>query len=135
MDIMVQRILPRQNFKRVPRNRIAAVVVRGFEGGERGEGDGLAGGEAGQVDCEVGAEDVDDELLVDVRVEGTEGVGHIDLWVVGVGGYCFCGFSGGGRDLRDDGRRGNWLGGFKEVSVIVCVGLAPLLVRGLQHSL
>ena len=80
MDIMIQRILPRQELKRVPRNRVAAVVVRGFERGERGEGDGLAGREAGHVDGEVGAEDVDDELLVDVGVEGSEGVGDVDLF-------------------------------------------------------
>lgn len=79
VDVMIQRILPGQKLKRVPRDRVAAVVVGGFEGGERDEGGGLAGGEAGDVDGEVGAEDVDGELLVNVGVEGAEGVGDVDL--------------------------------------------------------
>ena len=84
MDIMIQCILFGQELKRVPWDRIAAVVVRGFEGRERDESGGLAGGEAGHVDGEVGAEDVNDELFVHVGIKGSKGVGDIDLLVLTV---------------------------------------------------
>lgn len=79
MDVVIKGILRRQEFKRVIGDGIAAMVMRGFERGERGEVDRLTSGKTGKVDGKISAKDVNDKLFIDVGVKGSEGIGNVDL--------------------------------------------------------
>ena len=56
------------------------MVVHRFERRQCSEEDSLASGELRQPNCKVRAYAVDNELLIEVAIEGAEGIGNVDLF-------------------------------------------------------
>lgn len=81
---MVRGIITREVLERIPGERVAAVVVDGFDGRAGEEPHALAGGQEGRFVGDAGAERVEEEAFERVVVEGAEGVGDVEAVVAGV---------------------------------------------------
>lgn len=78
MNIVIRRIVAKQDLEWVPRDRITAVVVDRFEGGDDEESGRLAGGHSRQALGQGSAKTVKKKTLKPVVVERTKRIWHVE---------------------------------------------------------